>query len=100
LLIRLLSPDFMVVESIPQNVNLTTQYSTYDSWMSLIGSARKSIDIASFYWNMEEGRLYPNNSKKKLVVIWRIVIVNSELHLDRWVDGHELFRRSYLREPK
>jgi phospholipase D3/4 len=56
------SPDFMVVESMPQNVNLTTQYSTYDSWMSLIGSARKSIDIASFYWNMEEGRLYPNNN--------------------------------------
>eukprot|EP00029_Vermamoeba_vermiformis_P009020 TRINITY_DN4373_c0_g1_i1.p1 TRINITY_DN4373_c0_g1~~TRINITY_DN4373_c0_g1_i1.p1 ORF type:complete len:420 (+),score=63.89 TRINITY_DN4373_c0_g1_i1:117-1376(+) len=55
------SPDFFAVESMPQYINLTTQYSTYDSWMSLIGGARKSIDIASFYWNMEEGKLYPNN---------------------------------------
>lgn len=47
--------EFHFVESIPENMTYPVQSnfpSTTEIWKRLIGSAEKSIDIASFYWSL------------------------------------------------
>jgi len=45
-----------LVESIPENLTFPAgsplHPSIYEAWMSLIGSATKSIDIVAFYWSL------------------------------------------------
>ncbi|NXK46926.1 PLD3 Phospholipase, partial [Chauna torquata] len=44
-----------LVESIPEGMTYAGGFanpSTFDAWMNLIGSARRSLDIAAFYWTM------------------------------------------------
>ncbi|KAK6470648.1 5'-3' exonuclease PLD3-like [Huso huso] len=45
----------VLVESIPEGLvfnSSTSNPSIYQAWMNLIGEARSSVDIASFYWTM------------------------------------------------
>jgi len=46
-----------IVESIPENLTFSygapMQYSTYQGWMDLLSAAKKSVDIASFYWTLQ-----------------------------------------------
>uniref|UniRef100_A0A8B9QMD4 5'-3' exonuclease PLD3 n=1 Tax=Apteryx owenii TaxID=8824 RepID=A0A8B9QMD4_APTOW len=46
----------VLVESIPEGMTYggkgPMNPSTFDTWMSLIGSAKHSLDIAAFYWTM------------------------------------------------
>ncbi|XP_068766381.1 5'-3' exonuclease PLD3 [Struthio camelus] len=46
----------VLVESIPEGMtysgNSPMNPSTFDTWMSLIGGAKHSLDIAAFYWTM------------------------------------------------
>ncbi|TNN65896.1 Phospholipase D3 [Liparis tanakae] len=46
---------FVLVESIPEGLEFnssTTHPSIFNAWLSLMGEARSSIDIASFYWSL------------------------------------------------
>ncbi|XP_056297727.1 5'-3' exonuclease PLD3 [Pseudoliparis swirei] len=46
---------FVLVESIPAGLKFnssTTHPSIFNAWLSLMGEARSSIDIASFYWSL------------------------------------------------
>ncbi|KAG5836663.1 hypothetical protein ANANG_G00230800 [Anguilla anguilla] len=45
----------VLVESIPEGLSFnssTTNPSIYQTWLDLIGEARSSLDIASFYWTL------------------------------------------------
>ncbi|XP_023802561.1 phospholipase D3-like, partial [Cyanistes caeruleus] len=44
----------VLVESIPEGMNLSgpTNPSTFEAWLQLLRSARRSVDIASFYWTL------------------------------------------------
>uniref|UniRef100_A0A8C9UYN2 5'-3' exonuclease PLD3 n=1 Tax=Scleropages formosus TaxID=113540 RepID=A0A8C9UYN2_SCLFO len=44
----------VLVESIPEGMefNCSTNPSIFQSWLNLIGEARSSLDIASFYWTL------------------------------------------------
>ncbi|XP_061682668.1 5'-3' exonuclease PLD3 [Syngnathoides biaculeatus] len=48
--------EISLVESIPEGVNFNSSEpshgSTYGAWLRLIGQARGSVDIASFYWTL------------------------------------------------
>ncbi|XP_062454201.1 5'-3' exonuclease PLD3 isoform X2 [Rhea pennata] len=50
------SGRIVLVESIPEGMTYSgdgpVNPSTFDTWMSLIGSAKQSLDIAAFYWTM------------------------------------------------
>ena len=45
-----------VVESIPENLtypdNSPVHLSTYNAWMTLLATAKQSVDIASYYWTL------------------------------------------------
>lgn len=45
-----------IIESIPENLTYSSASpsygSTYDGWKSLLKTATKSVDIASFYWSL------------------------------------------------
>lgn len=47
---------FVLVESIPEGLvyadNSTVNPSIYQSWLDLLGTAKSSVDIASFYWSL------------------------------------------------
>lgn len=47
---------FVLVESIPEGLvytdNSTVNPSIYQSWLDLLGTAKSSVDIASFYWTL------------------------------------------------
>ncbi|GAM29230.1 hypothetical protein SAMD00019534_124060 [Acytostelium subglobosum LB1] len=49
-----------IAESIPLFVNLTTNVSTYDAWMSLINNAQETIDLGLFYMTLTDGASYPS----------------------------------------
>ncbi|XP_021237471.1 phospholipase D3-like [Numida meleagris] len=42
----------VLVESTPQGLVPGPNPSTFSSWLGLIGAARRSLDIASFYWTL------------------------------------------------
>lgn len=42
----------VLVESTPQGVPPGPHPSTFSSWLRIIGTARRSLDIASFYWTL------------------------------------------------
>ncbi|XP_035427901.1 5'-3' exonuclease PLD3 isoform X3 [Cygnus atratus] len=44
----------VLVESIPEGMSYegAGNPSTFDAWLNLVGSARRSLDIAAFYWTM------------------------------------------------
>ncbi|KAM6958754.1 5'-3' exonuclease PLD3 [Aplochiton taeniatus] len=47
--------NIVLVESIPEGLvfnSSTTNPSIYQTWLNLIGEARHSLDIASFYWTL------------------------------------------------
>ncbi|XP_068173344.1 5'-3' exonuclease PLD3 isoform X2 [Antennarius striatus] len=47
--------SIVLVESIPEGLEFnssTTHPSVFQAWLSLMGEARSSIDIASFYWTL------------------------------------------------
>jgi len=46
------------VESIPLNVNLKTQKTTFDSWKEIIVSAKSYLYFAEYYWNLLDGKNY------------------------------------------
>ncbi|KAM8952289.1 5'-3' exonuclease PLD3 [Pelodytes ibericus] len=47
---------FVLVESIPEGLvydsNVTANPSTFQTWMTLLATAKTSVDIASFYWTL------------------------------------------------
>ncbi|XP_050689368.1 5'-3' exonuclease PLD3-like isoform X2 [Eriocheir sinensis] len=47
---------FQLVESIPDNLTYPhgspSHPSTYEAWVTLLGAARESVDIAAFYWTL------------------------------------------------
>lgn len=44
----------VLVESIPEGMSYegAGNPSTFDAWLNLVGSARRSLDVAAFYWTM------------------------------------------------
>ena len=43
------------MESIPEGLEFNSSFShpsIYQAWLNLIGGARSSVDIASFYWTL------------------------------------------------
>ncbi|NXW71549.1 PLD3 Phospholipase, partial [Hirundo rustica] len=42
----------VLVESIPEGMALGADASTFEAWLELLGAARRSLDIASFYWTL------------------------------------------------
>lgn len=45
----------VLVESIPEGLtyNSTVSPSTFEAWLKLLGEARRSVDIAAFYWTLQ-----------------------------------------------
>ncbi|XP_067006236.2 5'-3' exonuclease PLD3 [Anabrus simplex] len=60
---------FSLVESIPEGMvypkGSTPHPSTVDTWLNLINMAEFSIEIASFYWTLQQGEVYPDPSSKQ-----------------------------------
>lgn len=58
-----------LVESIPEGLvyppGSTPHPSTYQTWLDLIQAAEYSIEIASFYWTLQQGEVYPDPSSKQ-----------------------------------
>ncbi|KAK4881376.1 hypothetical protein RN001_004695 [Aquatica leii] len=58
-----------LVESIPEGLmypsNATIYPSTYDTWLDLINSTQRTIEIASFYWTLRQSEVYPDPSSSK-----------------------------------
>ncbi|KAF7278284.1 hypothetical protein GWI33_008637 [Rhynchophorus ferrugineus] len=60
--------NLSLIESIPEGLiyNETAVFpSTFDTWMDLIGSAQKSIEIASLYWTLRQSEVYPDPTSMK-----------------------------------
>ena len=59
-----------LVESIPIGLNYSKDAvihtSTYLTWMDLVASAERSIEIASLYWTMKRQDVYPDDSAKEV----------------------------------
>jgi uncharacterized membrane protein len=45
------------LQSIPLGVNLTTDMSTHDAFVTLINNAQITLDIAAFYFSLTDGAL-------------------------------------------
>ncbi|XP_058715936.1 5'-3' exonuclease PLD3 isoform X2 [Poecile atricapillus] len=63
----------VLVESIPEGMNITspTNPSTFEAWLELLSSARRSVDIASFYWTLtnEDTRTHePSAAQGELIL--------------------------------
>ena len=71
-----------IVESIPENLTFSygapMQYSTYQSWMDLLSAAKKSVDIASFYWTLQSFNDTSDVTDKQ-VKMYKLYIINSAL---------------------
>ncbi|CAG9856360.1 unnamed protein product [Phyllotreta striolata] len=61
--------EFSLIESIPEGLvypNDSIIYpSTFDTWLDLISSANKTIDIASLYWTLRRHEVYPDPSSEQ-----------------------------------
>lgn len=51
--------SYTVVETIPQQVKLWTNVTTYEAWKDLIDSATSTLELGFFYINLSEGESYP-----------------------------------------
>jgi phospholipase D3/4 len=51
--------SYTVVESIPQQVKLWTNVTTFQAWKELIDSATSTLDLGFYYINLSEGELFP-----------------------------------------
>lgn len=49
------NPTVKLCESIPMQMTIKTNYSTYDSWVDIITSAQKTLDIGQYYWTLTTG---------------------------------------------
>ncbi|GLG97967.1 Phospholipase D3 [Gryllus bimaculatus] len=58
-----------LVESIPEGLQYpsgsASHPSTHQTWLDLIQAAEYSIEIASFYWTLQQGEVYPDPSSKQ-----------------------------------
>ncbi|KAF5298271.1 hypothetical protein FQR65_LT09782 [Abscondita terminalis] len=58
-----------LVESIPEGLiypsNATIHPSTYETWLDLINSTQRTIEIASFYWTLRQSEVYPDPSSSQ-----------------------------------
>jgi hypothetical protein len=54
-----ISPSYKIIESIPQNVNITAAHEVYKAWIEAFNKATKSIDIAAFYFSLTDGKEWP-----------------------------------------
>jgi hypothetical protein len=56
-----------LVESIPVGINYSNSTvstrSTYDAWMYLLSHARRTVDMTAFYWTLDMGPAYVNDSQ-------------------------------------
>jgi len=59
------SPTWAAYETIPEDVNLETEYSTYDVWMELIENAQTSIRVGAFYMDFANGTQYLGHEGQK-----------------------------------
>jgi phospholipase D3/4 len=50
---------YTVVETIPQEVDLWTNVTTYQAWKDLINNATSTLELGFFYINLSEGEQYP-----------------------------------------
>merc|ERR1712065_30295 len=60
------SPTWAAYETIPEDVNLETEYSTYDVWMELIENAQTSIRVGAFYMDFANGTQYLGHEGRPL----------------------------------
>ncbi|KAH3743102.1 phospholipase D3 [Pelomyxa schiedti] len=51
--------QFEIVESIPEQVQLACETSTYDAWVWLISNAKSTILFAEYYWTLTDGMAWP-----------------------------------------
>ena len=49
------NPTVRLCESIPMQMSIKTNYSTYDSWVDIIKGAKKTLDIGQYYWTLTTG---------------------------------------------
>ena len=49
------NPTVRLCESIPMQMTIKTNYSTYESWVDIIKSAKKTLDIGQYYWTLTTG---------------------------------------------
>lgn len=56
------NPTVKLCESIPMQMSISTKYSTYDSWVDIIRSAQKTLDIGQYYWTLTTGTELYNNT--------------------------------------
>merc|ERR1711991_377502 len=86
------SPTWAAYETIPEDVNLETEYSTYDVWMELIENAQTSIRVGAFYMDFANGTQYLGHEGQKGVDVLDALIaagrrgVKIELAEVRWIN--------------
>ncbi|XP_069799598.1 5'-3' exonuclease PLD3 [Dendropsophus ebraccatus] len=80
--------NIVLVESIPEGLeyapNSTTNPSVFQSWMNLLGQAKSSVDIASFYWtltNNDTHTTHPTAKEGELILQEMIKLKQRGIHL-------------------
>ena len=104
-----------LVESIPDNLTYSagspSHSSTFDTWMTLIRSSKKTIDIASFYWSLRGSDVWrdPSDWQVCLVTVWHWCLIwplrynlnlglttDPSAHLHDWlITGQVTYRLSH-----
>lgn len=68
--------SFEIVESIPTDIvypSYKLHNSTFYAWTTLLKNAKKTVDIAAFYWNLRD----KNNYKTSWQVFLKIIYFKS-----------------------
>ena len=80
---------FTLIESIPEDVNLTTNVTTTEAWLQMINGAQSTLEFAVFYMTLTggdpEGQLVYNamvRNKASTIIFLVFFVLLSFIHVD------------------